>query len=256
MQERHNVDRMISASRASVFQGLVEMTGNPLRTALSTLGIVIGVAALIATLSLTDGLERYARQQIETNTDVQSITVSSRTVEVLDGFPYPVSGFPIFGLTDAADLQRQLGATAEVTMLASGQAVIKSASALPHVSVVTAALSNYLAFGRKDLFAGRFFTDGESGRNAGVVVLSYKLAHDLSPSGDPASMIDHVVRVHGRPLLVVGVMTPYPGERGFQAIVPVRAASTTFGLSEPVTPSIIVRAPAIESVEADRKSVV
>lgn len=225
------------------------MSGNPLRTALSTLGIVIGVAAVIATLALTDGLEQYARAEIEATTDVQSITISSRTVDVREGFAFPVKGYPIFGPAEAVDLARQLPAGAEVTMTASGSAIVTSAAAAPHVCTVTAALANYLVFGRKDLFAGRFFTDGESSRGAPIVVLSYLLARELSPNGDPASMLDRVVRVRGRPLTVIGVMPTYTGERGFQVIVPVRAAQPILATSQALTPSLIVRAPAIERVE-------
>lgn len=37
---------------------------NPLRTGLSTLGIVIGVAAPVAVLAVGGGVERYARRQM------------------------------------------------------------------------------------------------------------------------------------------------------------------------------------------------
>ncbi|MEO5817833.1 MAG: ABC transporter permease [Gemmatimonadaceae bacterium] len=225
------------------------MTVNPLRTALSALGIVIGVASVITTLALTDGLERYVRDQLAAQTDVQALTVESRTQEIRDGFAFPAHGFPVFELSDASDLQRKLGAAGEVTMVAGGRAIVGSMSAPPHASSVTATLANYLAFGRKDVFAGRFFTDGEASRNAPVVVLSYKLAAELSPTGDPTLMVEREVRVHGRPVIVVGVMPPYTGERSFQIFVPVRAAAMTFGSGELVTPSLIVRAATIESVE-------
>src|SRR4051794_24091132 len=125
------------ATRASIAQGLVVMAVNPLRTTLSTLGVVIGIASVIATLALTDGLEQYAREQISAQTDVQSVTVSSRTRELRDGFSYPNRIFPVFTMADAAELRRFLGADIEVTMVASGQAVIGSATAPAHVASVT-----------------------------------------------------------------------------------------------------------------------
>lgn len=246
---------MSSASLSSILQGFAAMLVNPLRTALSALGIVIGVASVITTLALTDGLERYVRAQIETQTDVQSLTVESRTQEMRDGFAFPARGFPVFQLTDAADLQRKLGDAAEVTMIAGGGAIVGSTSAPPHASSVTATLANYLAFGRKDVFAGRFFTDGEASRNAPVVVLSYRLAAELSPTGDPALMVERDVRVHGRPVTVVGVMPAYTGERTFQIFIPVRAAATTFASAELITPKLIVRAASIESVERTKSDV-
>ena len=50
---------------ASSLVGLHGLRGNPTRTGLSALGIVIGVAALVAVLAVGDGVERYARRQIE-----------------------------------------------------------------------------------------------------------------------------------------------------------------------------------------------
>src|SRR6476619_6245688 len=90
--------RMRLVSLLSVAQGLAAMTVNPLRTALSTLGVVMGIASVIATLALADGLERYVRTQLAASTDVQAITVSSKTQEIRDGFAFPNRRYPIFGL--------------------------------------------------------------------------------------------------------------------------------------------------------------
>lgn len=246
---------MASATHASIGQGLVAMTANPLRTVLSTLGIVIGVASVIATLALTDGLEEFLREQAAAQTDVQSISVASKTTVLRDGFSFPVGGYPVFGPEAAADLQRRLASAGEVTMIASGSATVASDHAAPHAASVTATLANYLAFGRKDVEAGRFFTDGEASRNAPIVVLSYLLAAELSPTGDPALMVGRVVRVRGRPLITVGVMQTFTGELGFQVFVPVRAAQMTFAPGARITPSLIVRARTIESVNDVRSDI-
>src|SRR5690349_6237183 len=176
--------------RAAIIQGLVAMAIHPLRTALSTLGIVIGVASLTATLALTDGLQRYVREQVARKTDVQTIAVNSRTVEMRDGFAFPTRGFPIFEHADGSDLQRSLGDAAEVTMVAWGEAVIVSGTAPAHIASVTAALANYLTVTKQDVATGRFFTDGEALHNAPVVVLLHKLAAELSPDGNAARMVD------------------------------------------------------------------
>jgi len=239
---------MSPAARASIVEGLFAISANPLRTVLSTLGVAIGVAAVIATMGLADGLDRFTRAQIESQTDVQSITVSSLVEEKRDGFAFPTHGFPVFGAQDALDLEAQLSPGTEVTMQVTGQAIVTSALGAPHIVSVTATLANCLLFGRKDVAAGRFFTDGEVSRNAPVVVLSHRLAAELSPTSDPGSMMDHGVRIRGRLLTVVGVMPPYTGERDYRVFVPLRAAAMTFGGRGPITPSLIVRAPRIELV--------
>jgi putative ABC transport system permease protein len=103
--------------------------------------------------------------------------------------------------------------------------------------------------------AGRFFTDGEVWRNAPVLVLSNKLARELSPTGDPVRMLGRVVRVRGRPATVIGVMPPFTGELGYQIFIPLRAAATVLGEPEMVKPSLVVRAARIESVATTKGAI-
>lgn len=134
-------------SRASLAEGLAAMSVNPLRTVLSTVGIVMGIASVIGTLALADGLDQYARKQIAAQTDVQSITITSRTQQIRDGFAFPNGTYPIFGLRDADELRGFLGAGAQVTMTVAGSAVVTTPTAPAHAASVTATLSNYLLFG-------------------------------------------------------------------------------------------------------------
>jgi putative ABC transport system permease protein len=247
---------MPHAARASIAQGLVALALSPLRTALSTLGVVIGIASVIATLALADGLERYARAQLDAETDVQAISVAPRTHELRDGFAVPTRRYPRFGPRDAEELRGFLGARSEVTLSVSGRAVVTTRTAAPHAVLVTATLGNFLAFGRRAVLAGRYFTDAEAAHNAPVVVLSHKLAAELSPGPDPATMVGRAVRVRGRALTTVGVMPPYVGETGYQVYVPVRAAGALLGERGAPGPSLLVRAPRLEAVEATRAAVV
>jgi putative ABC transport system permease protein len=243
---------MKRALRESLLQGFTALGINPLRTTLATLGIVIGVASVIMTLALGDGLGNYARDSLAVTTDVQTVTVSSRTSEIRDGFSFPVSGYPIFTLADAAELQRVVGPAGEVTMSASGRAVVKSPQSVPHAASVSATLANWITFSRKDVAEGRYFTESEARRDAPVVVLSHKLAVQLSRTGDPAAVIGRIVRVGGRPLTTIGVMPPYIGERLFGVYVPIRAAAVTFGATAVITPTLLVRARRVEGVAAVR----
>jgi len=247
---------MQRALRESLYQGLGALGINPLRTTLSTIGIIIGVASVIMTLSLGDGLGDYARDSLAVTTDVQTVSVASRTSVIRDGFSFPVSGYPTFTLIDAAALQQIVGDSAEVTMSATGRAIVASPPAAPHAVSVSATLANFVTFGQKDVDAGRYFTDAEARRNASVVILSHNLAMALSRNGDPALMLGRAVRVGDRPLTVIGVMPAYVGERLFGVYVPIAAASTTFQSAGVVTPLLQVRAPSIEGVNGVRDMIV
>src|SRR5262245_51637687 len=57
---------------------------NLFHTFLSVLGIVIGVAALVAILSFIDGLELYARDQITRTTTLKAVVISGNPYKVVN----------------------------------------------------------------------------------------------------------------------------------------------------------------------------
>lgn len=63
---------------------LQNIRSNLFHTLLSVLGIVIGVAALVATFSLIDGLEKFARDQIASNTSVNALVVETQTDKMIN----------------------------------------------------------------------------------------------------------------------------------------------------------------------------
>jgi putative ABC transport system permease protein len=243
-------------SRASIYQGLEAMAANPLRSTLCTLGVVMGIASVIATLALADGLDRFARSQIAAQTDVQAVAVSSRTQVFRDGFGFPNRKYPIFSQRDAAELQEFLDRDGDVTMSVGGSAIVGTATAPDHAASAMATLANYLVFGMKDVYAGRYFSEVEVAHNAPVVVLSYKLAVELAPAAEASAMVGREVRVRGRAFAVVGVMPPYLGESSFAIFVPLRAAVAVFGGGRQLTPSMFVRAPSIERVNETKARII
>jgi putative ABC transport system permease protein len=247
---------MNAASRASVTQAFASMAASPLRSILCTLGIVIGIAAVIATLALTEGIQKFTREQISALTDVQSISVSPKFQELRDGFAYPTRRHPRFSAFDASDLRRSVSPGAEITMSAGGTAVVTSATAAPHVAALTATLANFLRFGRRDVVAGRFFTEIEALHGTPVAVLSNRLAREMSPDGNAAAMLGREVRVRGTSLSVIGVMPAYTGEASYQVIVPIRLGGKLLGLRDRLEPTLIVRAPTLEALEATKQDVI
>ncbi len=76
---------MLKRILRSFLQALRNIRSNLFHTLLSILGVVIGVAALVAILSLIDGLEKMAHEQISAETTVESITLQMRPYERIDG---------------------------------------------------------------------------------------------------------------------------------------------------------------------------
>src|SRR5688500_9885960 len=148
------LDRIAASSLRVGFETL---RANPLRTLLSTLGIIMGVAALVSVLSLGDGMERYAREQIARTTDIQSVSVTPSMFRMVDGQRSPRTDVVSLTREDADAVSGLVGGDGVVTMLLSGQALVTTrADTTPRVAQVLGTLAGVVAELPAPVAAGRF----------------------------------------------------------------------------------------------------
>src|SRR5688500_11961312 len=114
---------------ASVRVGVAALRVNPLRTALSALGMIIGVGAMISVLSLSDGVEQAMRGQLERDGRMQTVVVSSRTDDVIDGQAIPRTDYAVFSVADARALARDVGPSGTVFLSVTGPGLVTLDSA-------------------------------------------------------------------------------------------------------------------------------
>lgn len=76
---------MLRTIIVSIRQALDNVKANFFHTFLSILGIVIGVGALVTILSLIDGMEKYAYEQISSTTSLEAVMVSAKTGDRVNG---------------------------------------------------------------------------------------------------------------------------------------------------------------------------
>src|SRR5262245_932128 len=93
----------------SVHVGLQALRANPIRTLLSTLGIVMGAASLVGVLAVGDGAQILARRQIE-RFGLQSVMVMPKTFDLVDGLAVARASYPTFAIAHAQSLSARLGA--------------------------------------------------------------------------------------------------------------------------------------------------
>lgn len=172
---------------------------SPLRTGLSVLGLVIGVAALVGILSLIDGLERYARDQVETTTSVQTVTVTPRQREEVDGVSVARDEVVRFGRDDARALGVSLGEQAAVALVQQRAAVVTRDTVRTALSLI-ATDATASRWSEVEVREGRMFGPADSA----VVVVSASLAARLASGGPP--VLGQRVRVGGVEAEVVGVV--------------------------------------------------
>lgn len=248
---------MLSSFTTAFAVAFDQLRINTLRTILSTLGVIIGVGSLVAVLSLGDGLERFTRNEVERTTDVQAVSLASRTMERVDGEWVPVRDYPVFTRDDAAAITREVEFVKDVSLSVGATVPVESPrSGTRRETSVTAAMAGIDQYSHAELAAGRFFTRVEDERDAAVVVLSHRLASDLALPRSPERLLGEMVRVNGVPRAVIGILATYKGERGWAAIVPYASAPllATVGARR-LLPTIAVRAMRLEDVDALRMSV-
>ncbi|MDX2194238.1 MAG: ABC transporter permease, partial [Gemmatimonadales bacterium] len=93
---------------------LQSLRANPLRATLSTLGVIIGAAALVAVLAIGDGVEAYLRDQIERTSSLQLVSVAPRRWDEAGGVRVPRARWVSLDAAAAAGLAARLGARATV----------------------------------------------------------------------------------------------------------------------------------------------
>lgn len=209
---------------------------HPLRTALSTLGIVMGVASLVAVLTVGDGVERFSRAELARGTDLHAITIVPRTTRTVDGIAFPNTEYPVFTREDLESLQASVPELVRAALLVSGPGMVASKrSAQPRAAMI---MGNIGSPERK-LSKGRYLSREEAAGNAAVAVVSHNLASAL---GEEDQILGDTVEIAGRQLEVIGVMAP-SADRLFLVDVPVSLVSM---LSDTTSPGF--RAPSLAGV--------
>ena len=248
------LDRVAASSLRVGFETL---RANPLRTLLSTLGIIMGVAALVSVLSLGDGMQRYARDQIERTTDLLTVSVTPSLFRTVQGQRFPRSDVLTLTRVDADSVARAVGEEGTVTLLLTGQALATTrADTTPRITQVIGALPSIVTELPAPVAAGRFFNEAELERDAPVAVISAALAEQIAPGRAPASLVGDTVMFQGVPRAVIGVLAAKETARDALAFMPIgvaRAAMAPALVGRPTT--IAIKARAVEIVPAVRTRV-
>lgn len=206
-----------------------------LRSALTILGVVIGVATVMAMASIVTGIRKQIVNTLEVvgPTTFRIVRFFSQTPLNPEALPREVRMRPALKPEEAEAIGRlpQIGYAALWTQVFER---------LEHGPVRTQLVSVFGADERfmeilgGTLIAGRIFTTAEARSGAPVVILERRAVDKLFGAVSP---LDQVVRVGGRPLRVIGVYAKAenifepPGPE-IAAIVPFETARRSFRYDE------------------------
>ncbi|WP_110206229.1 ABC transporter permease [Nocardioides daejeonensis] len=175
-----------------------------LRSALTMLGIVIGISSVIVTVGLGQGAQEKVRSQIDA-LGANLLIVSPGSSTDSDGNRGGFGSATTLTLTDAEALGDVAVAPdiAAVAPVSSGAASL-TAGSVNWTSRLVGTTRDWRVVRDRALAQGRFFTDTEVAEAASVVVLAADTADELF--GGAAEAVGQELRVSGRGLTVIGVL--------------------------------------------------
>ncbi|MBU0501816.1 MAG: ABC transporter permease [bacterium] len=202
------------------YEAYLSIINNKLRSILSILGVMVGVAAVVAMLALGTGAKRNME---ETFSSLGTNVLMVRTARRSGGISLGSDAAPRFNFADYATLSG-MESVEQVIPYVSGRAQVVYQNKNWNTSV-TGTSTDYAVMKKSEFDFGRFFTKAEDTTRAKVVVLGRTVADELFGEDDPVGRFVKINRVNFN---VVGVLEKQGamGWRNFddQVFLPVKTA--------------------------------
>lgn len=176
---------------------------NKLRAFLTMLGIIIGVAAVIAMVAIGEGSKQSIQSQLSSmGSNMITILPSSN---VSGGVRIEGSSFQSLTIEDVKAIERSAEYVSEVSPVSStkGQAIY---GALNWPTSLQGVAPSYFDIRKLVVQDGVSFTDADVASSAKVCVLGQTVINNLFPSGE--SPVGKVIRLNSIPLQVIGTLAP------------------------------------------------
>ena len=171
------------------------MSRNMMRSLLTMLGIIIGVAAVVTMVTLGNGATISVSQQIS--------SLGSKLIMVMTGHRMrTATAVPLFKVADAEAIATQISGVAGVAPTVSAE-VTAVVGANNWKTRATGTTTNYLEIGNWHLASGRMFTGTEVQSGKSVCVIGNTIKRELFDTGDP---IGADVRIGKFTCQIIGVL--------------------------------------------------
>jgi putative ABC transport system permease protein len=219
---------------------------NKTRAFLTTLGIVIGVAAVIAIVALVQGLTAYLQGAFQ--------ELGATYVRVAPEFSPGETGLHRIRLTmeDAEALKRSLPQIEVMTPLVSRIVPVRHRDETKRL-IVIGSNENYPEVVNHQVEYGRFFSSVDIEHRKNVCIVGLDVIKDLKIEGDP---LGKEIRVSGERFLVVGILErkgDFLGvSRDSLVFIPIEKAFALFGREFAETVVVDMKVRSEELVESLR----
>ncbi len=196
---------------------------NKVRSALTMLGVIIGVSAVILLVAIGSGVQAKVTSTIQGFGGQRAVRVPRRRQPEGGGFSSGAPATP-FQLSDAEHLQQQLTGVDAVVPVAESQGTIRYLSRSILSTLVGSTAQGYLVSSAK-IGGGRYFNSAESDGGARVAIIGWTVRTRLFPNGeDPTGLL---VTINGQKFRVIGWYQKQggglSGDQDNQAAMPISA---------------------------------
>lgn len=213
-------------------------------TVLSILGIVIGVAALVSILSLIDGLEQYAQEQITKTTDLKAVMVQTQQYKSVDGVQVLRKDYAYFTYGSFQKMQSSLTKpTKGYLYWRQSDEVTNKATNRRTGTIVTA--MGLPIHPRLKLIHGRAFNEVELRNQQPVAFINQRLAKQLVGKQPEKAAIGQQVMYKDKVLTIIGISADEDAKVG-QILMPITLLPDSLLKARP--PMAIVEAEKVEDV--------
>ena len=177
------------------------MVRNKMRTFLTMLGIIIGVASVIAMLAIGQGSKKSIQAELSSmGTNMIFIRPYS---SMMGGVRMDFGSMQTLKITDAKLIEKQCPSVASVSPLvsSSGQAISGGKNWPTSIQGVSASFLKIRNLSVKD---GIMFTDQDLAKASKVCLIGKTVVTNLFPDG--SSPIGKTIRFKGIPFMVIGIL--------------------------------------------------
>ena len=201
--------------------------GHRVRTALTLLGVAIGVAAVVILAALGEGARRYVMGQFESLGSTMLAVVPGKT-ETSGAAAFTSATTRDLTLGDAEAIRRFVPEARRVAPITMGSETVAHRERRRQVGVV-GSTREFLEVRRLRMGRGQFLPEGDLRRGEAVAVIGAGVARELFQSADPLGQVLRIGDVRAR---VVGVLEPQGTQLGMNldeiVIIPVSRAMRLF----------------------------
>jgi putative ABC transport system permease protein len=187
---------------ATVKIALRALRRNPLRTLLTMLGIIIGVGAVIAMVSIGNGAKAQVEAQIATLGQNVILVLSGNVSR--GGFRMGFGSAPSLTREDYQAIRNEINGIAGISPEVRSFAQIAAGNQNLNTQVLGVG-EDYLDIRSWPLAEGVNFTEAEIRNAAKVAILGQTTATTLFGEGDP---LGQIIRIKNAPFTVVGLVSP------------------------------------------------